>query len=190
MTLSKFRFVSVLLFASYKVASPFTVHPSRPPATVAFSRHSLMRLANKASKFDDEHLAHGLAEVHEETNEELLESERAAAEDAHDSIDAGMEAAAEERAVMIAHDMIHKMKGGEQPKTNSKWSEEHLAHGIAQVHEETDEELLESEQAAAQDAHDSMDAGMEAAAEERAVMLANELIHEMREKALKNKKTP
>ena len=50
-------------------------------------------------------------------------------------------------------------------KKNS-WDEDHLAHGVSEIHEETEEELLESEIAAAWDAHDAPDAGMEAAAEE------------------------
>lgn len=63
---------------------------------------------------------------------------------------------------------------------NDDWNDTHLAHGWQQVHEEDADELLESEQAAAMDAHDDTDPGMEAAAEERAVMLAAELIHTLK----------
>lgn len=65
--------------------------------------------------------------------------------------------------------------------TNPSWNEEHLAHDASEIHEETAAELKESEEAAAWDAHDAPDAGMEAAAEERAVMLAAELVHKMKE---------
>jgi len=66
---------------------------------------------------------------------------------------------------------------------NKKWEEEHLIHGAKEIHEETDEELREAEQAAAVDASDVSDAGMEAAMEERAVMLANELAHKLKKDA-------
>jgi hypothetical protein len=188
MTCSRFRFVSLLLFASYKAASPFTVQP------VAFQQRQQEEQASMVifkAAAADEHLAHGIGEVHEENDAELLESERAAVEDAYDISDSGMEAAAEERAVMLAHEMIHEMKHRKKQAatetSDDKWIEEHLAHDISEIHEETNAELLESERAAVEDAHDISDAGMEAAAEERAVMLANELIHEMREKALKKK---
>ena len=137
---------------------------------------------------EEEHLAHGLNDVHEETSDELKDSEEAAAWDAHDLSDPGMEAAAEERAVMLANEITHKMKQDLQNKKKKEspkkdWNDEHLAHGIDEVHEETSEELLEAEEAAAVDAHDVSDAGMEAAAEERAVMIANEMVHKMKEKA-------
>ena len=143
---------------------------------------------SKPDEWNDEHVAHGIEQVHEETNEELKDSEDAAAWDAHDLSDPGMEAAAEERAVMLAAEMTHKMKEGRQNDDSdgtSTWNDEHLAHGIADVHEETDDEIKDSEDAAAWDAHDVSDAGMEAAAEERAVMLAAEMAHKMKEKAAK-----
>ena len=79
--------------------------------------HNVLRAS--PSEYDKEHLAHGLGEVHEETNDELKESEEAAAVDAHDLSDAGMEAAAEERAVMMAAEMTHKLKE-EQEKKDDK----------------------------------------------------------------------
>ena len=145
--------------------------------------------ANRKEKWNDQHLAHNIGEVHEETVSELQESEDAAAWDAHDCDDEGMEAAAEERAVMIAAEMMHKMK--EQKKSDGgktdNWNNEHLAHGVADVHEENAQEMLDSEDAAAWDAHDCSDAGMESAAEERAVMLAAEMTHRMKDSATKKK---
>jgi hypothetical protein len=137
--------------------------------------------------------------IHEETDEELVDSEIAAAVDAHDCPDAGMEAAAQERAVMMAHEMIHQMKmkrsthlatDSDQDshldaipttETNS-WNHLHLAHDLSEVHLETDQEVLDSEIDAAFDAHDCPDAGMEAAAEERAVMLAQDYIQSRKNK--------
>jgi hypothetical protein len=127
----------------------------------------------------------------EETNNDLLDSEIAAAFDAHDCPDAGMEAAAQERAVMLAHEIIHEMKLKQTAHTTNSaqnplvdhlptWNDQHLAQDLSQVHLETDLELHESEIAAAEDAHDCPDAGMEAAAEERAVMLAQEYIQEIK----------
>ena len=110
----------------------------------------------------------------------------AAAWDAHDCNDPGMEGAAEERAVMLAEEMLHELQQ-KQDKTN-EWNDQHLAHGAANVHEESNQELKASEDAAAWDAHDCNDAGMEAAAEERAVMLANEFMHDMKLKQQQQKK--
>jgi hypothetical protein len=61
--------------------------------------------------------------------------------------------------------------------------EHHLIHGAKQIHEETDEELLDSEEAAAFDAHDCDDSGMEAAMMERAVIIANEIAHVLKSKS-------
>jgi hypothetical protein len=151
------------------------------PAT---ARLPLLAVSKKSS-WNEEHLAHGASEIHEETPEELLDSEDAAAWDAHDAPDAGMEAAAEERAVMLAAELVHKMKHKKQSNqgtTRDQWNEAHLARDSSEIHEETPEELLESEDAAAWDAHDAPDAGMEAAAEERAVMLAAELVQKLKQK--------
>lgn len=135
--------------------------------------------------WNDAHLARGLDEVREPDATELLESEQEAVVDAHDTLDAGMEAAAEERAVMWAAEMTHHMKNHPprgRPGTDRRdeWNDAHLAHGIADVHEEDATELRESEEMAAVDAHDAPDAGMEAAAEEWAVMLAAEFTHKLK----------
>jgi hypothetical protein len=74
-------------------------------------------------------------------------------------------------------------------KNDENWHDKHLAHGAKEIHEETDEEMLESETAAAIDAHDSIDAGMEAAAEERAVMLAAEMAKKFKEKCQNQQKS-
>lgn len=61
-------------------------------------------------------MAHNLEEVHEEDTLELRESEEAAAVDAHDANDPGMEAAAEEWAVMLAAELVHKLKEKQEAK--------------------------------------------------------------------------
>ena len=176
-----------VIWQSFEVAESFTVRTSLPTTSIQNhiyvpSRHSSSLLGLKAS-WNQEHLAHGASEIHEETADEVKESEQAAAWDAHDAPDAGMEAAAEERAVMLAAELMHKMKQKKIDGTKeNNWNKEHLAHGASEIHEETADELKESEQAAAWDAHDAPDAGMEAAAEERAVMLAAELMHKMKPK--------
>jgi len=150
------------------------------PWQLAFSK-------DDSSSWEEEHLIHGSKEIHEETDEELKEAEEMAAWDAHDaSSDPGMEAASEERAVMLAHEIAHKLKEKAQHAEEKKdeWNEEHMIHGAQDIHEETDEELKESEEAAVWDAYDSAsDPGMEAAMMERSVMLANEMAHKMKEKA-------
>lgn len=139
------------------------------------------------------------SQLHEETNDELKASEEAAVADARHCSDAGMEAAVEERAVMMAHEMMHEKKipaGQPQPPndidadTTAKedWNQQHLVHGAGQIHQETDEELRESEEAAVLDAHDCSDPGMEAAMEERAVMLAREMMEKRKNEAAKKMK--
>jgi hypothetical protein len=108
-----------------------------------------------------------------------------------------MEAAAEERAVVLAAELARDKVGGEKLQAGEARRDaggrsathdgEHLARTAAEIHEETDQELFESEQAAAVDAHDASDPGVEAAAEERAVMLAAEMAHEIKEKAEKQR---
>ena len=108
-------------------------------------------------------------------DDDLYDAEEAAAVDAHDVSDPGMEAAAMERAVMIAEDFKE-----EQIKKNSKkLSKETLLGKIKSFFrndfdDDDEDDLLEAEDAAAFDAHDLSDPGMEAAAMERAVMIAEE----------------
>ena len=132
-------------------------------------------------------MSHGAKEIHEETDDELEESEEAAVWDAFDcASDPGMEAASEERAVMMANEMAHKMKEkAEHPesKKDIEWNKEHLIPSAKALHVETDEELKESEDQAAWDAHDCDDPGIEAAMSEYSVMLANEMARKMKEKA-------
>ena len=156
--------------------------------TTTSSRHQipLIRIA----------LTRHFSKLHEETDDELRLSEDAAALDAADCSDAGMEAVAEERAVMLANEIFHKKQEEKERKAataggsvaEDEWVEEHLVHGANQIHEETDDELKETEEMAAADAADCSDPGMEAAMEERAVMLAQEMAHKMKEKAAAAKK--
>ncbi len=114
----------------------------------------------------------------------LLDAEEAAAIDSHDISDPGLEAAAMERAVMLAEEYkVQQMK-----KNAIKRRSEPCKGGAAlinsldeqqgkvrKIHLSTDDEsLLDAEEAAAIDAHDLNDPGLEAAAMERGVMLAEE----------------
>jgi len=66
------------------------------------------------------------------THEDYYNAEEAAAFDAHDLSDPGMEAAVMERAVMMAHDLVAKNKNCEsKPKNKAKASEEDLAQEYA-----------------------------------------------------------
>jgi len=164
------------------------------PLRVSFqpARHYLHSLSErKGGEWNDEHLVHDATEIHEETEEEMRESEEAAAFDAHDLNDPGMEAAMMERSVIIANEMAHNYKEKEKhpvDEINKKnWNNEHLVHDATEIHEETEDELLESEEAAAFDAHDLNDPGMEAAMMVRAVIFANEMAHKYKKKAEHNK---
>jgi hypothetical protein len=107
-------------------------------------------------------------------DESLLDAEDAAAFDAHDLSDPGMEAAAMERAVMMAEEFKSSHKKLE-PKTQDKTSDGVEETTASQAQYDDSDSLLEAEEAAAFDAHDLSDAGMEAAAMERAVMMADEM---------------
>ena len=123
----------------------------------------------------------------------LFDAEEAAAIDAHDLSDPGMEAAAMERAVMLAAEYKEEqLKKQLEDRIISKPCNggAALIKSIDEQYKEagksivaTDEEsLLDDEEAAAIDAHDVPDAGMEAAAMERAVMLAAEYKDEQQKK--------
>ncbi len=118
-------------------------------------------------------------------DDSLFDAEEAAAIDSHDVSDPGLEGAAMERAVMLAEE--YKVEQMKKKKVMVRTSE--LCNGgaalinsldeqqgkIRTAYLSTDEEsLLDAEEAAAIDAHDVNDSGLEAAAMERAVMLAEE----------------
>jgi hypothetical protein len=104
----------ILFSLVVKYTECFAPLASKNPVLACRSFKRVAPTASMSSKNDenwlDQHLAHGAKEIHEETEEEIIESEIAAAIDAHDSIDAGMEAAAEERAVMLAAEMAKRIK--------------------------------------------------------------------------------
>eukprot|EP00980_Cylindrotheca_fusiformis_P024993 scaffold12868_cov96-Cylindrotheca_fusiformis.AAC.2 len=159
-----------------------------PPSTVSTTRHVQRDRVSILLGMEDRdeeswleaHLIHGAAEIHEETEKELLKSEDWAAYDAHDLDDPGMEAAVMEAAVVLAAKLAHEKKEKamhpvEAASKKEDWAEEHLIHGAAEIHEDTDVEMLQAEEWAVYDAHDCDDAGMEAAVMERAVMMAAEM---------------
>ena len=117
-------------------------------------------------------------------DDELRQAEEDAAFDAHDCPDAGMEAAAEERAVMMAEAMHltakHEIHAEMEDHGGSidPWSR-------LSADEVDAAELEQAEEDAAYDAHDCADAGMEAAAEERAVMMAYDMAEKRKEEARK-----
>jgi len=117
-------------------------------------------------------------------DDSLFDSEEAAAIDAHDLNDPGLEGAAMERAVMLAEEYKEQqLKKKEMDRRNEPCvGGAALINSLEEQHAEvrktaftTDEDsLLDAEDAAAIDAHDLSDSGLEAAAMERAVMLAEE----------------
>lgn len=113
------------------------------------------------------------------SHQDLFDSEEAAAVDAHDISDPGMEAAAMERSAMLAEKMIKEMKNAKKKthpveaprRSDGNRGRLHLHKSIL-----AHEDLYNAEEAAYVDAHDVSDAGMEAAAMERAVMLADDIL--------------
>jgi len=170
--------------------SPVTSYQRINLHTRSLSHHALGNTA-KDDQWNEEHLIHGAKEIHIDTESELKEAEGAAAMDAHDCSDPGMEAVAEERAVMLAQEIAQGMKDKSKHAKNAKknnWNEEHLIHGAKEIHIDTESELKEAEEEAAMDAHDCSDPGMEAVAEERAVMLAQELAQTLKDQAKSKRK--
>jgi hypothetical protein len=187
------------MFCPYDASSfafTSTGTPRRAGVFVTTPRKARMSfLAKNSNSWNEEDLIlRATSKFHDETEEEARESATAAAFDAHDCSDPRVEAVMEQRAHMMAQDMAHRLKEkalqqesvAESIKIkmeNWSWNEEHMIHGAHEIHEETDAELRESEDAAAIDAHDCSDPGMEAAMEARAVMLAIEFAHKMKEQA-------
>jgi hypothetical protein len=126
----------------------------------------------------------------------LFDEEEAAVIDAHDISDPGVEAAAMERAVMLAAEYKEQQMKKNTLNDNSISISKPCIGGAAlikaldeQYNEEgkeirvnDEESLLDDEEAAAIDAHDVSDPGLEAAAMERAVMLAAEYKEEQMKK--------
>ena len=117
-------------------------------------------------------------------DDDLRQAEDDAAFDAHDCPDAGMEAAAEERAVMMAESMHLKPKHEIHAEKTFATDESVPAPHIS-MDKVSNAEVEQAEEDAAYDAHDCSDAGMEAAAEERAVMMAYEMTEKKKEEARK-----
>ena len=131
-------------------------------------------------------------------DDSLFEAEEAAAIDSHDVSDPGLEGAAMERAVMLAEE--YKVEQMKNKKVMERKSEpckggaalinslDEQQEKIRTAYLSTDEEsLLDAEEAAAIDAHDVNDSGLEAAAMERAVMLAEEYKEQQMKKNDKKK---
>jgi hypothetical protein len=130
-------------------------------------------------------------------DDSLFDAEEAAAIDAHDISDSGMEAAAMERAVMLAAEYKEEqqLKKKRVQTSNSKPCiggaalvkslEEEYNHVGKNVLATDGRSMFDAEEAAAIDAHDISDSGMEAAAMERAVMLAAEYKEERMKKQVK-----
>lgn len=112
-------------------------------------------------------------------HQDLYDAEEAAAVDAHDVSDPGMEGAAMERSAMLAEELMHAKKV--EKKVDHKNRAPRRSDGKMgrlHVHKSTvaHQDIYEAEESAAFDAHDVSDAGMEAAAMERAVMMAADIM--------------
>ena len=109
------------------------------------------------------------------SHQEIFDSEEEAAVDAHDLPDAGFEAAAMERAVMMAEDMLANQKHNLHAEQITEQVDP-TQHFVGEIESFTHQETFDAEEAAAYDAHDVSDAGIEAAAMESAVFMAEELM--------------
>lgn len=113
------------------------------------------------------------------SHQDLYDAEEAAAVDAHDVSDPGMEGAAMERSAMLAEEMMHAKKVEKKVDHKSRIPRRSDGKmGRLHLHKSTiaHQDLYDAEESAAFDAHDVSDAGMEAAAMERAVMLAADIM--------------
>lgn len=148
--------------------------------TEAFAPHSSLRWQQTVA-CNQLQIVEQMMTLHSH-DDDLRQAEDDAAFDAHDCPDAGMEAAAEERAVMMAESMHLKPKHEIHAEQTSSADEAVPAPHIS-MEKVGNAELEQAEEDAAYDAHDCSDAGMEAAAEERAVMMAYEMAEKKKEEA-------
>lgn len=155
-------------------------------ATEAFAPHTLRwRQALASINQQNQIVEQRMMTLHSQKDgDDLRQAEDDAAFDAHDCPDAGMEAAAEERAVMMAESMHLKPKHEIHAEQTSSADELVPAPHIS-MDKVGNAEVIQAEEDAAYDAHDCSDAGMEAAAEERAVMIAYEMAEKKKEEARK-----
>ena len=148
----------------------------------AFVPHSSLRW-REAVAWNQLQIVEQMLTLHSH-DDDLRQAEDDAAFDAHDCPDAGMEAAAEERAVMMAESMHlrpkHEIHAEQTPSADEAVPAPHIS-----MEKVENAELEQAKEDAAYDAHDCSDAGMEAAAEERAVMIAYEMAEEKKEEARK-----
>ncbi|KAL3796294.1 hypothetical protein HJC23_008614 [Cyclotella cryptica] len=146
---------------------------SRPPSAYAFveiSRGSILRVKGHA---DIRNVRLIIAAARKD-DDSLLDAEDAAAFDAHDLSDPGMEAAAMERALMMAEEFKVKQSIKQHPRKTKQTKAATIGGKAHDMQTNQDDSLSDAEDAAAFDAHDLSDPGMEAAAMERAVMMAEE----------------
>ena len=132
-----------------------------------------------------------------DVDDSLFDAEEAAAIDSHDLSDPGLEAAAMERAVMLAEEYKQQQlkKKDMERRSEPCVGGAALIRSLDEQHDKAregimskdDESLFEAEEAAAIDAHDVNDSGLEAAAMERAVMLAEEFKEQQMKKKEKNR---
>ena len=154
-------------------------------ATEAFAPHTLRWRQALAINQQNQIVEQRMMTLHsQKDDDDLRQAEDDAAFDAHDCPDAGMEAAAEERAVMMAESMHLKPKHEIHAEQTSSADESVPAPHIS-MDKVGDAEVKQAEEDAAYDAHDCSDAGMEAAAEEFAVMMAYEMAEKKKEEARK-----
>lgn len=162
-----------------------TVLLSIAVVTEAFAPHTLRWRQALAINQQNQIVEQRMMTLHsQKDDDDLRQAEDDAAFDAHDCPDAGMEAAAEERAVMIAESMHLKPKHEIHAEQTSSADESVPAPHIS-MDKVGNAEFRQAEEDAAYDAHDCSDAGMEAAAEERAVMMAYEMAEKKKEEARK-----
>lgn len=165
---------TIFLFAAAVIAFVATTSNAFAPRTMIMRRLSSQPTASKLYNQKDD--------------EDLRQAEDQAAVDAHDCPDPAMEAAAEERAVMMA-DAMHLKVGHEiHLGDDSEGDDKPAAEPHMTTEKITNQEMEQAEEDAAVDAHDCSDAGMEAAAEERAVMLAYEMAQKKKAEAAAKKR--
>lgn len=80
--------------------------------------------------------------MHHYSDDEIYDSEEAAANDAHDVSDPGMEAAAMERAVMMAHEMLEQNKWMKEDILNKKRGDEEVNIQVQGTMQDLTEEPL------------------------------------------------
>mmetsp|Transcript_7502 Transcript_7502/g.10167 ORF Transcript_7502/g.10167 Transcript_7502/m.10167 type:complete len:389 (-) Transcript_7502:634-1800(-) len=190
--ITKMMKIVITFFICLSACSSFVMHhPGFVASKIKWEQKGIIIDKHTSTYLRSNYLLAKPEDGESDTSGDIYEAEEAAAIDAHDVSDPGMEGAAMERSVMMAQEMFAEEKNRSHEAHAKAEKASHKSNipnsSLSDLEPGDVDDLVEAEEAAAIDAHDVSDPGMEGAAMERAVFLAQELIAQKREGPTKNK---